>query len=63
MSYCRFGNTVIDLEDCIEHFEEFDYDKANESERKGYLNFIKLIVNFSNDYDLQSLLVDMEQIK
>ena len=62
MSYCRFSNTVIDLKDCIENFEDFDYDEANEEERKGYLNFIKLIIDFNNNYELKSLLAYMKHI-
>jgi len=29
MSYCRFGNTLIDLRDCLEHInDELDYPEA-----------------------------------
>lgn len=58
MAYCRFQNTVPDLQDCIDNFEDFDYLEASKNERKYYIKFIKMIKDFSNDYDLDSIYQD-----
>jgi len=52
MSYCRFENTVKDLEDCINNFDNFDIEGASKVERESYFKFIQLIKGFTEDNDL-----------
>lgn len=33
MSYCRFHNTLIDLEDCIEHIEDTNLSEEEHAKR------------------------------
>lgn len=33
MSYCRFHNTLIDLEDCIEHIEDTNLSEEEHEKR------------------------------
>ena len=47
MSYCRFENTSIDLEDCHDHFDEND---LSEGERAARRRIIKMAVEIALDY-------------
>lgn len=44
LSYCRFQNTVPDLEDCVEVLEDAngDLSSLSEAERKAAVRLIKL---------------------
>lgn len=53
MDYCRFQNIVPDLKGCIDNFEDFDYLEASKNEKKAYLNFIKIIKDFSEYHNLK----------
>ncbi len=44
MSYCRFQNTVGDLEDCYEHFGEEDISKEEFRARQRMFQICKDIV-------------------
>lgn len=46
MSYCRFQNTLVDLEDAYEHFE----DHISEGEDKCRQKMIKLCKKIVADY-------------
>jgi hypothetical protein len=39
MSYCRFQNTLADLQDCYEHMEDED---LSEDEKKAALELMQL---------------------
>jgi len=49
MSYCRFENTLSDLEDCYFHMDEVD--DLNEREIKARVKLIKLCRNIASDYE------------
>ncbi len=47
MSYCRFQNTVGDLEDC---YDNFDDDDLSEEEERARKRLLKICQNIVNDY-------------
>ena len=48
MGYCRFRNTLSDLEDCIEHI---DYpDELSDEEKEARLKLIKLAKGIAEDF-------------
>ena len=47
MSYCRFENTVGDLEDCYDHMDDGDLSKFEEQARE---RLIKICVDIARDY-------------
>ena len=47
MSYCRFENTVSDLQDCYDAMDERD---LSESETKARRRLIDLCVDIARDY-------------
>jgi len=47
MGYCRFQNTVGDMEDCLEHIED---DLHSEEEKEARQDFIRLCVQVAHDY-------------
>ena len=50
MGYCRFQNTVNDLEDCQEHIFDDDLSKDEEKARRRLIQICKDIVsNVGND--------------
>lgn len=62
MSYCRFQNTLIDLEDCVEHMgdplPEDDPDNKNddtlsEEEADARYRLIQLCIAVARDYGSQ----------
>ena len=59
MSYCRFQNTVGDLEDCYDHIDlnENDLSQDEEDARK---RLIKICVNIALEYGDQ---IDREVIE
>lgn len=49
MSYCRFSNTLGDLEDCYEHME--DKEKLSEAEYHARYKLIEMCRNIAHDYE------------
>jgi len=47
MSYCRFQNTLGDLEDC---YENIDRNDMSNEELQARLRLIKLCVDIADDY-------------
>ena len=47
MSYCRFENTLSDLQDCYDYVDDGE---LNEDERKARLRIIKLCVKIADKY-------------
>jgi len=55
MSYCRYENTLKDLEDCEEHFDE----KVNsDSEHEARKELIQLCMNIASSFENEE---DVEQ--
>ena len=48
MGYCRFSNTLSDLQDC---YENMDDDDLSEGEEKARLRLIKLCRDIASDYE------------
>ena len=48
MIYCRFENTSVDLEDCVEHFDEPDLSESEQRYRLKILRFAKELID---DYE------------
>ena len=40
MSYCRFYNTVIDLDDCIEALQSTDFNNISEDEKRAIVKLL-----------------------
>lgn len=49
MSYCRFRNTLGDLDDCWDHLEE-DMDDLSDEEKMARKTLIKVCCNIAADY-------------
>ena len=47
MGYCRFENTLKDLEDCLEHIDDKDLNEYEEPARK---KLIKLCKEIAEDF-------------
>ena len=47
MSYCRFQNTVGDLDDCCDHMD----DELSEEEQQARKRLIELCCRIASDYD------------
>lgn len=50
MGYCRFENTLADLRDCYEHWEEKRGEDRSESEQKAQARMLKLCQRIVADY-------------
>ena len=48
IGYCRFENTLRDLEDCYEHMDDND---LSESEKKDRIRLIELCGNIFQEYE------------
>jgi hypothetical protein len=48
MSYCRFENTLGDLQDCYDHIDNEDLSKSEKNARR---QLIALCKDIANDYD------------
>lgn len=48
MSYCRFSNTLGDLRDCYEHWED---DDLSEEEKKARVKLLKICRDIVSDFD------------
>ena len=50
MSYCRFQNTVGDMEDCIEAIECNEVSDLSDDEQSAYEEFIEKCVQVACDH-------------
>jgi hypothetical protein len=48
MSYCRFQNTVSDLDDCYENMDEAD--EISDEEKRSRIRLINLCCQIAQDY-------------
>lgn len=48
MSYCRFQNTLIDLQDCYEYMD--NKEKLSEQEQKAHEKLIELCTHIALDF-------------
>ena len=61
MSYCRFENTVHDMQDCIYAIEEGDTSELSSSEVRALEKFLDLAREITNlEYDIEQILEDYE---
>ena len=61
MSYCRFENTVHDMQDCIYAIEEGDTSELNSSEVRALEEFLDLAREITNlEYDIEQILKEYE---
>jgi hypothetical protein len=44
MGYCRFENTLPDLQDCFDHLDDFDNGELSKSEARAAYKLIVLAV-------------------
>ena len=51
MSYCRFRNTLLDLQDCEENWEDDDLSMEEEKAREQLLSLCQSIVDNYGDED------------
>ena len=53
MDYCRFHNTVIDLEECADYVAEMN---LSEEENKARIRLIRICISIAEDfYDEENL--------
>lgn len=50
MGYCRFQNTLGDLRECYEHWDEFDPTDTDNEESKARGKLLKLCQKIVADY-------------
>lgn len=50
MSYCRFQNTVQDLRDCFDNWEEIPDDELSDDEVRARKRLLKLCQEIARDY-------------
>jgi len=50
MSYCRFENTVSDLQDCYDRMDDGD---LSESETQARIRLIRLCIRIVSDYEYE----------
>ena len=61
MSYCRFENTVHDMQDCIYAIEEGDTSELSSSEVRALEEFLDLAREITNlEYDIEEILDNYE---
>ena len=61
MSYCRFENTVQDMQDCINAIEEGDTSELSSSEVRALEEFLDLAREITNlEYDIEQILEEYE---
>lgn len=51
MSYCRFHNTLLDLQDCYENLDDEDLSPDEERARDRLINLCKEIAEQYSDED------------
>jgi len=62
MSYCRFENTVNDMNDCLNAIEDREVNDLSDYELRALKDFLELgkaIVE--NEHDIQQIIVEHEQ--
>ena len=62
MSYCRFENTVNDMNDCLNAIEDREVNDLSDYELRALKEFLQLgkaIVE--NEHDIQQIIVEHEQ--
>lgn len=52
MSYCRFNNTVGDLQDCIETLQGYNSGIHSEEEKKKAIQLVNMMAEFLYDYNI-----------
>lgn len=63
MSYCRFENTVNDMQDCIYAIEEGNTSELSSSEVRALEEFLDLAREITNlEYDIEQILEDYESV-
>jgi hypothetical protein len=61
MSYCRFENTVHDMQDCIYAIEEGNTSELSSSEVRALEEFLDLAREITNlEYDIEQILEDYD---
>ena len=61
MSYCRFENTVHDMQDCIYAIEEGDTSELSSREVRALEEFLDLAREITNlECDIEQILEDYE---
>ena len=61
MSYCRFENTVHDMQDCIYAIEEGDTSELSSSEVRALEEFLDLAREITNlEYEIEEILENYE---
>ena len=61
MSYCRFENTVHDMQDCIYAIEEGNTSELSSSEVRALEEFLDLAREITNlEYDIEQILEEYE---
>ena len=61
MSYCRFENTVHDMQDCIYAIEDGDTSELSSSEVRALEEFLDLAREIINlEYDIEQILEEYE---
>ena len=61
MSYCRFENTVNDMQDCIYAIEEGDTSELSSNEVRALEEFLDLAREITNlEYDIEEILDNYE---
>ena len=61
MSYCRFENTVHDMQDCIYAIEEGDTSELSSREVRALEEFLDLAREITNlEYDIEQILEEYE---
>ena len=50
MSYCRFSNTLADLQEAYDNAHTFDDKSLTEEEREAFIELVKLCMRFAGDY-------------
>jgi hypothetical protein len=64
MSYCRFENTLPDLQDCFDHLDDFDNGELSKSEAKAAYKLIILAAQIAESYgedDLKEFYAQYEE--
>jgi len=50
MSYCRFQNTLSDLEDCLQALQEEGIENLSPDEKRAALRLIEISKEISEDF-------------
>lgn len=50
MSYCRFENTLADLRDCFENWDDAKEEDMSTHEQKAKINLLNLCKDIAIDY-------------